>query len=202
MELQNLPWYGQLLVFLLIGGIVFGIFYFAYYSDNQAKIAGITTQIDALEQEIRGLERKKGKIKDMQKEVEAKKAVLEKLKEILPEKKEISQILKKIQSIITTARLDIQKWTTVGERSREIYVEHPINITVEGNYHNMGMFFDQLSKLKKIFTVSNLKLIPLSRMTHTYTVKVTFTALTYTFRDTKAKSKSGKGRKKSRRKRS
>lgn len=181
MELQNLPWYGQLLVFLLIGGIVFGIFYFAYYADNQTRIEGITSQVDALEKEIRALEKKKGKIKEMQAEVEAKKAVLEKLKEILPEKKEISQILKKIQSIITTARLDIQKWTTVSERRKEIYVEHPISIIVDGNYHNMGMFFDQLSKLKKIFTVGDLKLVPLGQMTHTYTVKASFTALTYTF---------------------
>jgi len=188
MELQNMPWYAQLLVFLLIGGIVFGIFYFAYYSDNQTRIAGITSQIDALENEIRGLERKKGKIKDMKAEVEAKKAVLEKLKEILPEKNEISLILKKIQSIITTARLDIQKWTTVGERAKEIYVEHPINIVVDGNFFNMGMFFDQLSKLKKIFTVANLKLTPLTRMTHTYTVKASFTALTYTFREKTAAS--------------
>lgn len=200
MELQNLPWYGQLLVFLLIGGIVFGIFYFAYYSDNQAKIRGITSQIDRLEKEIRGLERKKSKIKDMRAEVESKKAVLEKLKEILPEKKEISQILKKIQSIITTARLDIQKWTTVGERAKEIYVEHPINIVVDGNFHNMGMFFDQLSKLKKIFTVANLRLSPLTKMTHTYTVKATFTALTYTFREggKKAGSKTRTSRRKRR----
>ncbi len=199
MELQNLPWYAQLLVFLVIGGIVFGIFYFAYYADNQNKVTTITSQIDALEKEIRGLERKKGKIKDMRSEVESKKAVLEKLKEILPEKKEISQILKKIQSIITTARLDIQKWTTVGERAKEIYVEHPINIVVDGNFHNMGMFFDQLSKLKKIFTVANLKLSPLPRMTHTYTVKASFTALTYTFRERK---KGGSKKKKSRRRRS
>ncbi|MCP5104795.1 MAG: type 4a pilus biogenesis protein PilO, partial [bacterium] len=183
MELQNLPWYGQLAVFLLIGLILFGIFYFAYYSDNQARIEGITKQVEALEKEIRALEKKKGKIKEMQAEVEAKQAVLEKLKEILPEKKEISQILKKIQAIITTARLDIQKWTTMGERAKEIYVEHPFGITVDGNYHNLGMFFDQLSRLKKIFTVSNLSLKPRSKMNRSYTVKATFTALTYTFRE-------------------
>lgn len=187
MELQNLPWYGQLAVFLLIGGIIFAIFYFAYYSDVQAKIERITEQTDKLEKEIRGLEKKKSKIVEIEAEVQAKKVVLEKLKEILPEKKEISQNLKKIQSIITTARLIIQKWTTRKEVRREIYVEHPYSINLEGNYHNLGMFFDQLSKLKKIFTVNNLNLSPNSKMTRAYSIKVSFTASTYTFRSSKKK---------------
>lgn len=197
MELQNLPWYGQLLIFLLVGGILFGIFYFAHYADTQTRIKGINTQIDGLEKEIRQLEKKKGKIKDMQAEVDQKKAVLEKLKEILPEKKEISQILKKVQSIITSARLDIQKWSTMPERGREIYNEVPFGITVEGNYHNIGMFFDQLAKLKKIFTVNNLSLKPLSKMSRAYTVKANFTAVTYTFREKgKKKKKGGRRRRK------
>jgi len=185
MELQNLPWYGQLLVFLIIGGILLGIFYFAYYSDNQSTIENISRQIENLEKEIRGLEKKKHKIKEMEAEVEAKKAVLEKLKEILPEKKEVSQNIKKIQSIINNANLNIQNWTSQAERLQQIYVEIPFGITLEGNYHNLGLFFDQLSKLKKIFTISNLSLRPMSKMTRTYTVTATFTASTYTFRGTK-----------------
>jgi type IV pilus assembly protein PilO len=183
MELQNLPWYGQLLVFLVIGGIVFLIFYFAYYSDNQARIVTISNQIVELEKEIRTLEKKKTQVKELEAEVAANKATLEKLKEILPEQKEVSQILKKVQSIITSARLDIQKWSTMSEQSREIYVEVPFGITVDGNYHNLGMFFDQLAKLKKIFTVNNLTLKPLSKMTRDFTVKATFTAVTYTFKE-------------------
>lgn len=187
MELQNLPWYGQLVVFLLIGGIVFAIFYFAYYSDGQSRIVSISTQIVNLEKEIRALEKKKSQVKELEAEVAANKATLEKLKEILPEQKEVSQILKKVQSIITSARLDIQKWSTMSEQPKEIYVEVPFGITVDGNYHNLGMFFDQLAKLKKIFTVNNLTLKPLSKMTRDFTVKATFTAVTYTFRE-KAKT--------------
>lgn len=183
MELQNLPWYGQLLIFMLIGGIIFGIFYFVYYSDSQSRITGISKQIETLENDIRALEKKKSQVKELEAEVAANKATLEKLKEILPEKKEVSEILKKVQSIVTSARLDIQKWSTMAEQQKEIYVEVPFGITLDGNYHNLGMFFDQLSKLKKIFTVNNLTLKPLSKMTRDFTIKATFTAVTYTFRE-------------------
>ena len=193
MELQNLPWYGQLAVFLVIGGILLGIFYFAYYSKNQTEIKRMSRQIEVLEKDIRGLEKKKNKIKEMRTQVEATKVILEKLKEILPEEKEVSQNIKKIQSIINNANLNIQDWSAQGERPQQIYSEIPFKISLEGSYHNLGQFFDQLSKLKKIFTVSNLSLKPMSKMTRTYTIKANFTASTYIF-GTKKGGKKRRGR--------
>jgi type IV pilus assembly protein PilO len=184
--MENLPWYGQFGICILIGAIVVGIFYFAYYSGNQDTIKRMNNQIDKLEKEIRGLEKKKDKIKEMRAEVEAKKVVLEKLKEILPEEKEVSQNIKKIQSIINNANLNVQNWTAQPERPQKIYMEIPFSISLEGSYHNLGQFFDQMSKLKKIFTVSNLRLTPMSKMTRTYTIRANFTASTYIFNTGKA----------------
>lgn len=196
MELQNLPWYGQLGVFLLIGGLLFGIFYFAYYSDEQSRIGKLQVEIDGLEKEIRGLERKKAKVKEMQAEVEQKKAVLVRLKEILPEEKEISQIIKKIQSIITTARLEIQKWKTNKPISKRYALEHPIDINLNGNFHNLGLFFDQVSRLKKIFTVNKLVLNVSNKMTRAFTVRANFTISTYTFKKAAPSKKKGGKKKK------
>lgn len=194
MDLQSLPWYGQLLVFLLIGGIAFGIFYMVYYSDNQDQIGRLDNEIEGIEREIKKAEKKEMQLKQIKEEKEAKEKVLDKLKEILPEEKEISQILRKIQSIISTARLKIQKWATQKERPREIYVEHPIAISLDGSYHNLGIFFDQLSKLKKIFTVDNLSIKPITKMTPTYSVKASFTAFTYTYRETAKRGSSRRRR--------
>jgi Tfp pilus assembly protein PilO len=181
MELQNLPWYGQFLIFLLIGGIIFAIFYYAYFQEGQTKIKQISSQIETLEKDIRVLYVKKERIGQMEAEVKRSQAILEKLKEILPEKKEISQILRRIHTLILTEKLKIQNFTTQGDRRKDIYVEHPVRISLDCNYHNLGMFFDQLSKLKKIYIVSNLTLKPLSRVTRTYTSRATFTASTFTF---------------------
>jgi type IV pilus assembly protein PilO len=95
---------------------------------------------------------------------------------------------------VSGARLRIQRWTTQARRRQEIYVEHPIAITVDGNYHNLGIFFDQLAKLKKIFTVNNLSIRPIPRMTSTFTIKASFTASTYTFRERKKTARGRRGR--------
>ena len=187
MDFQSLPWYGQLAVFLLVGGIAIGIFYYVHYSPTEENIDGIETEIENIEREIKRAEQKESKLKMIREELETKQAVLEKLKAILPEKEEISAILKRIQSIITSARLQIQKYDPQGLRPRQVYIESPINIVLDGSYHNLGIFFDQVSNLKKIFTIDGLNINPLPRMNREFTIRATFTATTYLYREEKKK---------------
>ena len=189
MDLQSLPWYAQFLVFLLIGGIVFGIFYMLHYSDGQTQIEGLDRQIERLEVEIRKAEKKERQIKQIREEKEAKEKILEKLKEILPEEKEIAQILRRVQGIITNARLKIQRWSTNKDKRKEVYTQVPIAISLDGNYHNLGQFFDQLSRLRKIFTVDGLKISPMTKATSIYTIRASFTASTYTYQQQAAPTK-------------
>jgi type IV pilus assembly protein PilO len=183
MELQNLPWYGQLLVFLVIGAILFGIFYFIVYSPTQDEISSIVTQSQQLQEEIRKAERNQDKLKKLEEEKALNEKILEDLKGILPEKKEVSQILRKIQAIASNARLKTSTFTFNAEQSRDIYLEWPISISLEGNYHNLGIFFDQVSRMKKIFNIDKLHLSPLANANFDYTIAVSFTATTYIYRE-------------------
>jgi type IV pilus assembly protein PilO len=199
MDLQSLPWYAQFLVFLLIGGIVFGIFYMLHYSDGQTMIENLDRQIETLEEDIRKAEKKERQLKQIKEEKEAKEKVLEKLKEILPEEKEIAQILRRVQGIITNARLKIQKWATQKDQRKEVYTEVPIAISLDGSYHNLGQFFDQLSRLRKIFTVNGLTISPMAKMTSLYTIRASFTASTYTYQKAAAVKRKAPPRRRRRR---
>ncbi|MFH2108461.1 MAG: type 4a pilus biogenesis protein PilO [Chrysiogenia bacterium] len=183
MEIQNLPWYGQLLVFLIVGAVLFGIFYFVIYSPTQDEIASIVVQSERLEDEIRRAEKNESKLEKLKTEKAANERTLEALKGILPEKKEVSQILRKIQAIASNARLKTSTFTFNKENNREIYLEWPIAISLEGNYHNLGIFFDQVSRLKKIFTIDGLHITPLRSLSYDYTVQARFTATTYIYRE-------------------
>lgn len=183
MDWQTLPWWGQFLVVLIIGAIIFCVFYFSVYTKTQDKINTTLTKIDEVEREIKRAEQKKDKLPQIRAEKEEKEAVLEKLKEILPERKEITQILKKIESLVGGARLKLNSFTQMGLKHSEIYIQHPYAMSIEGSYHNLGLFFDQLSKLKKIFTVDGLVLTPQTRMTRDFTVRGNFTASTYTYKE-------------------
>ena len=181
MDIQNLPWYGQLLVFLVAGVVFIGIFYFIVYSPTQDEISSIVLQSEKLQEEIRKAEKNESKLKKLEAEKANNEAIMEQLKGILPEKQEVSQILRKIQAIASNARLKTSTFTFNNENKRDIYLEWPIVISLEGNYHNLGLFFDQVSRLKKIFTIDGLHISPLNSLSYDYTIKANFTATTYIY---------------------
>jgi type IV pilus assembly protein PilO len=183
MDIQNLPWYGQLLVFLIVGAILFGIFYFVVYSPTQTEINSLVSQRTKLEEEIRKAEKNESRLEKLKEEKADNERILEDLKGILPEKKEVSQILRKIQAIASNARLKTSTFNFNKETSRDYYLEWPIAISLEGNYHNLGIFFDQVSRLKKIFTINGLALSPLKSLSYDYTIQAKFTATTYIYRE-------------------
>jgi len=183
MELQNLPWYGQLLVFLLVGAVLFGIFYFVVYSPAQDEIRSIVDQSLKLEEEIRKAEKSEAKLEKLKEEKDANEKILVELEGILPEKKEFAQHLRKIQAIASNARLKTSTFNFNKEVARDYYMEWPIAISLEGNYHNLGIFFDQVSRLKKIFTIDKLKITPLKSLSYDYTIQASFIAMTYIYRE-------------------
>jgi type IV pilus assembly protein PilO len=185
MEIQNLPWYGQLGVFLLVGAVLFGIFYYVVYSPTQDEIASVVAQREKLDEEIRIAEINKSKMEKLEEEKKANERIMEELKGILPEKEEVDQILRKIQAIASNARLKTGTFTFNPVISREIYLEKPIAISLEGNYHNLGIFFDQVSRLKKIFTIDGLHISPLGGANTDYTIGANFMATTYIYHETK-----------------
>ena len=40
---------------------------------------------------------------------------------------------------------------------RTFYQEWPINVDVEGTYHNLGLFFDRVGRLSRLVNVGNLQ---------------------------------------------
>lgn len=194
MDLQSLPWYGQFLVFLLIGAVAFGLFYFMMYSGTQDQIKVLDERIDELDRIIRTAEQKERKLPQLQEEVKRRQAVLEDLKEILPEKNEIASIITRVESILAASKLKIQKWNKPVERQETIYIEHQLSIEVDGTYHNLGLFFDQLSRIKKIFNVTSLTIRPVRVKETDYTIKANFKASTYTYHERKAAPKKSRRR--------
>lgn len=65
--------------------------------------------------------------------------------------------------------------------AQEFYEEWPINMEVEGSYHNLGYFVDRVSRLARLVTVRNVKVVSQSKQTLSNTVRVTCVATTYVY---------------------
>ncbi len=198
MEIQNLPWYGQFLVFFLIA-LLFGggLFWYLEYDSNETAIERYSSRIETLNRDILRAEQKQRQLPQLRKDMEQTKIKLEQIKTILPEKEDVEQILKRIQALISNARLKMLSFKPMNYVAKKIYFEKPIKIQIEGNYHNTAIFFDKLSKLKKIFTVNNLSIKPLNRgRSNDFTIMADFTAVLYLYRDTTPQKETAGGKKK------
>jgi type IV pilus assembly protein PilO len=71
----------------------------------------------------------------------------------LPNEKEIPEILKNISSLGKESNLEFTLFKPKPEEPQQFYAKVPIELIALGNYHNIGIFFDKVSKLPRIINV-------------------------------------------------
>jgi type IV pilus assembly protein PilO len=81
---------------------------------------------------------------------------LENLKQVLPEEKDVADILRQVQGLATQSNLSIQRFTPQTPVQQALYAEIPYRLQAEGTYHNLGLFFDRISKFPRIISVSDI----------------------------------------------
>ena len=133
-------------------------FYFAFFSPNLEDIKKFERTKDKLTAELRDVKRRARDLDKFEEELKKTQAMFAEAAELLPKEKEIPKLLKDISALGRVAGLDFLKFQPLPDRPKDFYSEIPININIRGPYHNMGYFFDQVSKLERIVSVTNVKM--------------------------------------------
>jgi type IV pilus assembly protein PilO len=177
--MKNWPWYG----YIILCGLIFGLVFIFYFKPKNGEIKRIRAERQTIEQEVQDLRAKKLELDKIEAELIAMNKQLKELEVIIPQKKEISDILRRIQQLAFDARLNIIKFAPRGEIKKEFFAEWPIPIEVSGSFHNLGAFFDSLSRFSRIFTIENFSIRAVNPQTEALTITSGFTAKTYYFLD-------------------
>lgn len=146
-------------------GIVVGIvllplvvFYFTYYQQKAKKIQSLNQQKVSLIQQVKEVKQKASDLAKFEKEMEEAENLFLEMAALLPKEKEIPKLLKDISALGQNVGLDFLTFKPLADIPKDFYAEIPVTINVRGPYHNMGSFFDQVSKLERIVSVSNVKM--------------------------------------------
>lgn len=183
LQMNKLPWWGQLLVFTLVGGLIVGAYYYFYEQQaraeldmRQGELAAIRGRIDKGMETARKLPEFRAQVGDLE-------ARLESLKAILPEEKDVAELLRRIQTLASQSSLTIRHFRPRAIATRELHAEWPIEIEVEGAYHNVGQFLDRVSKLPRIINVGAMEMTTVEPPRPGVTVRVKCTAMTFVLKD-------------------
>lgn len=148
----------KLLLLVLIFALPTVAYYFFFLQPNLTEIDQLTAQRSKLDQD---LQRIKARAKDLPK-LEAELAMVQidfdKKSVLLPKEREIPQLLRDISALGTNAGLDFLQFRPLPSIPKDFYDEIPISINVRGPYHSVGFFFDRVSKLERIVSVSNIRM--------------------------------------------
>lgn len=158
LSLNKLPWWGQIGAFVVVcTGAVYG-FYYLYASEAQASIATRAARLATLRADVAKGVATARQLPEFQAQVNQLEQRLEGLRQVLPEEKDVADILKSIQGLATQSNLTIQRFTPDKVVQQPTYQEIPYKLQAEGTYHNLGSFFDRISKFPRIINVGKISI--------------------------------------------
>ncbi len=188
MDLKNLPWWGK----VAIAVVVCGVLAFTQYrmapldlTRKAERIEELESKIEKNRAEIRRGRQAQAQIEELQRDIASLERKLVDLRQILPTGPELGDLLKWIKALADQTNLELQVFNPQSLAEREFLREQPIQMEVLGNYHQLGMFFDRISKYQRIINVENVTIGPANkgRGKVRATIKANFVAKTFIYRD-------------------
>ena len=152
-----------LLAILLAGGAV-GVFFgthlvpFGYQNANER----IATLKGEYEKKSTELARARASVADLPRfeaEYEQLTQRWELASELLPTDKQTAALLRKITLAGQQSGVSFVMFKPNGTKPLEYHTELPVQISVTGGYHQVGSFLAELANMRRIVTVSNLRLV-------------------------------------------
>lgn len=157
-KIAGFPSYQRWIVIGVIQILIFTGYYFLSHSGKTEEIAKLNGELSALQQEIAKNEKIAKRLPELEKEIEKLDTDLLVAKTQLPEEKEIPSLLTNISNLAMQSGLDILTFKPAGESTKDFYAEVPVQIKINGSFHNTLEFFDRVSKMPRIVTISNVKI--------------------------------------------
>lgn len=124
---------------------------------------------------------------------------LSKAKRELPNNSEIPNLLKAISTTAKKSGLEVRRFQPLPEVKKEYVAEVPVALEVTGSYHEVAMFFDQLSRMSRIVYVQDVAMSDPDERGDKVYLTVTGKAVTFRFlsdEEKAAEAAKAKGKKK------
>ncbi len=193
LSLSKLPWYAQIGAFVVVSGLaVFGFWNF-YVVEAQADLDLRQTRLAALRNDIAKGVATARRLPQFQSEVGELERRLENLRAVLPEEKDVADILRRVQGLATQSSLNIQRFTPQEPKQETIYAALPYKLRAEGTYHNLGLFFDRISKFPRIINVGEITIKAKPTQDSNASIDAELVATTFILQDGKTPGAGGRG---------
>ncbi len=191
LTLDDKPLWVGLVVGLLIAAAAVAAVEYTMVKDLKAEIAEANTKIEELDKKIaqgRAAERKLPQFRD---EVKRLQLELDKLRRILPSTRNTEEIIKKVKSLVDQGDFALRRASFPDintANASDPYVEWPIEINLDGRYHDLAILFNRLGNFSRIMNVEQININALGSQEQK-TISSSFVAKTFVYVEPKVEEK-------------
>jgi type IV pilus assembly protein PilO len=155
-SLTKLPWYAQVGAFVALAAGIMGAFYYYYEEPLQADMALRQTQLKTLQGDITKGQMTAKKLPEFRSQVTELEGRLNNLKAILPAEKDAADLLRLMQTVAIQSHLTIKGFRPAPTVTKQLHAEWPINLDLDGTYHNLAIFLDRVGRFTRIVNISGV----------------------------------------------
>jgi type IV pilus assembly protein PilO len=174
----------KLLLAMLFAGGALGVYFSTHllpwtFPKGSERIADLKSQY---EQKSAELARARASVADLPRfeaEYDQLHQRWEMASELLPTDRQLPTLLRKITLAGQQTGVTFTMFRPGGMKPSDYHTEMPISVAVSGDYHAVGSFLAELSNMRRIVTVSNLKLTTNAKNDGAGTTIAEFTASAY-----------------------
>ena len=187
--LAKLPWYGQIGVFVALSAVLAGAFYYYMETPAQAAMETRKKELAAIQSRVTLGQTKARQLPEFRKQITELEARLEVLKPILPSERDAGDLLRRVQTLAVQSNLTILGFRPQAITLADMHAEWPIQLQLEGNYHNFGVFLDRVSKFPRIINIGGITMATNPSPTAASSMRIGVTATTFVLMEPPASPK-------------
>ena len=163
--------------------------WFLLLSPVQAEITALDDRHKQLTTELVQARAQVAELQRFRREMAELQAKLDLLKAKLPTEKETPGLYRAVSEAAQAAGLGVSLFQPREPKQKDYVAEIPITVTAEGNYHQVGQFFERVAALERVVKVGEMKLIGLTKSRSV--LRAELTLATYMYRDAPPPPKPG-----------
>lgn len=145
-------------VVVLVAVIVIAAGYYLIIEDQLIGLEAVQSKEQTLRKEFETKQAKASNLDAYRQQLEEMKQSFGTMLRQLPDKTEVAELLVDVSQTGLASGLEFELFKPLDEVPKEFYAELPIQIIVNGKYHEFGNFISGLAALPRIVTIHDIKI--------------------------------------------
>ena len=143
----------QLAVFVMLCLFTIGGGWQVLIGPQRADLATRQGKLATLDTELTRARAVAARLPQARRDVQALKVALEETQAVIPDEKDPQDVLRNLHELASESLLDIASFKPRPVATKAQYTEWPIELGIEGTYHDLGRFFDRIASMPRLMKV-------------------------------------------------